>query len=82
LTVSGASYSSFLGAASGQGVQLGDVTGDGVLDVVATTQLASVGNSNTGAIYLWKGGAALAGPAAPSATEAVPGAAADDQLGN
>lgn len=50
-----------LGSASGQGVLLGDVTGDGRLDVVAAAMDAQVGSNTTaGAIYVWPG------PIAPS----------------
>jgi FG-GAP repeat protein len=82
LVVAGAVASDTLGNASGQGIQLADVTGDGVLDVIVPTTLASVGGlAQTGAIYVWQGGATLTGSPAPLATLAVAGAAAGDQLG-
>jgi hypothetical protein len=82
LTIPGASASDQLGLASGQGVQLGDVTGDGILDVVGAAEFADVGGiADTGAIYVWKGGATLVGTPSPTATLTVPGAIALDQLG-
>jgi hypothetical protein len=71
-----------LGAITGQGVRLADVTGDGRLDVVVGTRYANVGGvRDVGAIYVWEGSAALAGVPAPLATLAVAGAFAHDQLG-
>jgi FG-GAP repeat len=81
LTVPGAAAFDRLGDSSGKGVQLADVTGDGVLDVVAGADFADVGGvMNAGAIYVWRGGAALA-PGGPTVTLAVPGAAPLDLLG-
>ena len=62
---------------SGNGTQLADVTGDGVLDVVSGSHEAEVG----GAVYVWAGGAGLLGTVAPRATLTVPGAASDARLG-
>jgi len=65
-----------------QGIQLGDVTGDGVLDIIAIAPLADVGGvSDAGALFVWKGGATLTGTPAPDATLSVPGAVAGDGLG-
>ncbi len=83
LTVPGASAGDRLGeAGSGQGIQLVDVTGDGILDVVAVATGADVGGlADAGALYVWNGGAGLSGPKSPDATLTVPGAVAGDQLG-
>ncbi len=83
LVVPGAVAYDQLGKAwKGQGTQLADVTGDGVLDVVVGTYSADVaGVSQVGAIYVWKGGATLTGTPAPLATLTVPGAVAYDSLG-
>ncbi len=68
---------------SGQGLLLADVTGDAVLDVLAGAALANGGGIDAaGAIYVWPGGAALAGAPPPDAILSVPGAAAGDQLGH
>ena len=81
LHVPGAIAGDFLGAASGQAIQLDDVTGDGHADVVAGTWLATVGGvQNAGAVYMWRGGAALTGTLPPFATLTVPGAVTDDKL--
>ncbi|MGE0713300.1 MAG: Ig-like domain-containing protein [Planctomycetota bacterium] len=82
LTVPGAVGRDFLGlVASTQGLLVADVTGDGVLDVVAGAYQADVGGVvDTGAIYVWKGGATLIGSKAPDATLTVPGAVASDEL--
>jgi hypothetical protein len=83
LTVPAAVASDQLGSAAGQAILLGDVTGDGILDVVGAANPADVGGvSNTGAFYLWKGGAPLAGARGPDVTLAVPGAITGDGLGN
>ena len=55
-----------LGSASGQAVQLGDVTGDGVPDVVATAAFATIGGYSTGVTLVFAGGSGLTG--APPAT--------------
>ncbi len=82
LTVSGAAVRDWLGIAGGQGVQLADVTADGVLDVVAGASYADVaGVTDAGAIFVWKGGATLRGSPLPLATLTVPGANACDELG-
>ena len=64
-----------------QAIELADVTGDGVLDVVVAATFADVGGVvNAGAIYVWKGGATLTGTPAPFATLDDSGAVANDQL--
>ncbi len=82
LTVPGAAPGDLLGSIKGQGVQLVDVTGDGMLDVVAGASQADIGGvSDTGAIYLFTGGAALSGSVSPEVDMTVPGAVAEDHLG-
>ncbi len=75
-----------LGFASGEGIQLGDVTGDSILDVVVGCQLADVALiANLGAVYVWEGGAGLTGLLDPDsilhAFSSGTDAAAGDQLG-
>ena len=61
-------------------LQVGDVTGDGVLDVIGVAGNADIGGvQDAGAIYVWAGSTALG--AAPTATLSVPGAQAGDKLG-
>jgi len=81
LTVPGASPGDLLGLSSEEGLQLADVTGDGVLDVVAVAQHADLGAfPDSGAVYVWAGGA-LAGAVAPTAVLERPFHATSDQLG-
>lgn len=49
-------------------IYLADVTGDGVLDVLASGERAAFGGPSSGAIYVWHGAAELRGPRSPSAT--------------
>ncbi len=81
LRVSSASDSDKLGEAAGQGVLLGDVTGDGVADIVAAARFADVGGTDRGAVYVWPGGSALSGTLDPDATLLAPDASNGDQLG-
>ena len=83
LTVPGAVAHDALGLIeSGQAVELADVTGDGVLDVVAGTVLADgLSAEDAGAVYVWRGGPTLVGLPALTATLHDPGASPDDQLG-
>jgi len=75
LTVPGAAANDKLGWNQGQGIQLGDLNGDGTTDVIAAASRADVaGIADTGALYAWFGGPGLAGQLAPSATLAIPGA--------
>ncbi len=68
--------------ASDQGLFLEDVTGDGVLDIVAAAALADVGGVlNAGAVYVWKGGPGLHGSQAPTACLVSPHPVAEDRLG-
>ena len=63
------------------GVQLADVTGDGVLDLFALSTNADVTAVDAGAVHVWFGGAHSGGTGAPDATLAVPNAQEGDQLG-
>ena len=58
----------------GQELQLVDVSGDGVLDVVVAAKSADVGAVDTGAVYVWRGGSQLTGSGSigPDATLAGP----------
>src|SRR5262249_5461471 len=67
----------------GQGIQLADVTGDGVLDVVVGALTATVGGVvGAGAVYVWKGGPTLSGTPVPLATLTIPGAPSGFNLGH
>lgn len=81
LSVPGATAGDQLGLASVQGLYLADVGGDDVPDIVVGAQNADAGGVDTGAIYVWSGGAGLTGALAPTATLTVPGAAPGDMLG-
>lgn len=82
LTVTGASANDRLGNVTGQGVLLADVTGEGVLDVTAGASQAKVGTQNfAGALYVWRGGATLAGAVPPDFTLTSPTATANDKIG-
>ncbi|MCI0342429.1 MAG: IPT/TIG domain-containing protein [Planctomycetales bacterium] len=82
LGVVGAVAGDQVGLAVGQAVQCADVTGDGVLDIVAGAQSADAGaTANTGAVYVWAGGSGLTGTLGTTATLQVAGAVASDQLG-
>ncbi|MCI0341850.1 MAG: IPT/TIG domain-containing protein [Planctomycetales bacterium] len=82
LSVTGAVASDRLGTAAGQGIQCGDVTADGISDVVVAALVADVGGTvDTGALYVWAGGSGLTGALAPTATLRVAGAVAGDSLG-
>ncbi|MFC1706392.1 IPT/TIG domain-containing protein, partial [Planctomycetota bacterium] len=62
-------------------LMVADVTGDGVPDTVAGAAGADVGGvTDTGAIYVWEGTESMA--SSPTATLIVPGAAANDNLGD
>ena len=51
-----------LGDSGGQGLQLEDLNGDGVLDIVASSRTTQTG----GTIFVWSGGAGLTGEPTPS----------------
>ncbi len=71
-----------LGYGYGESTFFSDVTGDGIADVISSTYLADAGvKTDTGAVYVWAGGASLSGDETPTATLAVPGASSGDQLG-
>ncbi|MGE0712487.1 MAG: FG-GAP-like repeat-containing protein [Planctomycetota bacterium] len=81
-----------LGECRGLGIQFGDVTGDGTLDVLVASCNADqdvdgdgvVDAEDAGAIHMWAGGKGLLTGAAikgPTATLYVPGAFAGDGLG-
>lgn len=83
LTVPGAIAGDRLGQAGVQGIHLVDLTGDGILDVVAAAERADVaGHTDAGAVYVFAGGAGLTGSVAPTATLTVFGAADGDRLGS
>ena len=83
LVVAGAQMADSLGYGAGQSVRLADLTGDGVLDVIAVTSPANPGGvQDAGVLYAWSGGAAMTGSPALLVTFAVPGAAAFDRLGD
>ncbi len=64
-----------------RGVQCVDLDGDGVRDVVvASNDMTPNGRRDAGGLFLWKGGAGLAGVPAPAATLLAPSAKSDDHL--
>ena len=66
---------------SGDGIVLGDVSGDGVTDVLGLGQAIDVLVVDAGAIDRWHGGALLVGVPPPTVSHTVPGAVGGDQLG-
>jgi FG-GAP repeat protein len=69
------------GGSHEDGTLVGDITGDGVMDLVVNATFANrAGVTDAGAYYVWVGGTAPTGPR--SATLAVPGALNGDQLGD
>ncbi len=84
LRVSGAKAFDMLGYESGmlEPLLADDVTGDGIADVLVVAPYADFGSTaDVGAIYVWRGGAALAGTPAPKATLATMGNTKSKQLG-
>ncbi len=82
LSVSGAIDSDNLAAGDKGPLQIGDVSGDGIADIVGIARLANVGGvADVGAAYLWKGGSGLTGSKTPDATMTVSGASTSDNLG-
>ena len=68
--------------ATGYGILLVDVTGDGQVDVVAGGSIEDVsGVVNAGALHVWIGGPSLVGDIDPQASLTVPGALNLDKLG-
>ncbi|HVG93327.1 MAG TPA: hypothetical protein VND21_02685, partial [Planctomycetota bacterium] len=62
------------------GTRLADLTGDGILDIVSSAPLTDVGGVfDVGAVHVWAGGVALAGPLSPFASLRVAGSI-DDRL--
>ena len=61
--------------------RLGDVNGDGILDIVAISRDVDIGFRNTGAAYVWLGGGSLTGDVVSAARLLLPGARQFDQLG-
>ena len=60
----------------GQWAEVADVTGDGILDIIAGACRATInGVGNTGAIYVWAGGPTLRGNLSPTATLVSPAGA-------
>jgi hypothetical protein len=66
---------------TGQSVQCADLDGDGLRDIVVSGPLAAAGGTARGALWIWKGGATLAGTIDPAATLTVADAKDQDQLG-
>ena len=65
----------------GQALLLGDVTADGIPDIVAAASGADVsGVIDAGAIYMWKGGSSLLGNLPPTATMHAPSPIANARL--
>lgn len=62
-----------VGQASGETIQLFDVTGDGTRDVIVTTDHANTFANDDGAVYVWAGGSNLTGARTPTATLSNPG---------
>ncbi len=62
-------------------VHLVDVTGDGILDVVAGAPLSDRGAIDAGAIFVWAGGPALSGSPAPTKVLQAPVPTASERLG-
>lgn len=69
-------------ALGSHGMQLTDVTGDGVDDLLLVSPQASGAASRSGVITLFAGGGTPSGTILPSAELQVPGAAVDDRLGD
>ena len=81
LLVPDAQAGSRLGATTGEGLQIGDVTGDGIQDVVCAAPRASSSTARScGAIHVWEGGSRLAGKPAPRATVRLASPRDDDLL--
>jgi hypothetical protein len=83
LTVPSSFGAAAIGYMSPQSLYVEDLTGDGVPDVLACSSTADVNTvHSSGAVFLWAGGAALAGNVAPSATLVAPIPGISDQLGS
>ena len=73
LSVPGALAGDRLGDGSFDTLQVGDVSGDGVEDVVIAAPFADGPSGTLGAVYVWRGGAQLTGNKEPLATLIGPG---------
>ncbi|MFO0983611.1 MAG: PKD domain-containing protein [Planctomycetota bacterium] len=61
------------------GIMLGDVTGDGLRDIVAASVYSDVGGAaDTGGVFVWAGGPALSGALTPTASLTLTGASSDN----
>jgi hypothetical protein len=81
LTISASFGSAFLGLSAPQGSFTEDVTGDGILDVIATSRWATVnGFAEAGAAFIWAGGPGLTGSPGPTATLVSPSPGTGDHL--
>ncbi len=69
------------GPSGSDGALFGDVTGDGLLDIVVNASQADLDATDSGAIYVWEGSTGFSGQLAPSAILGFAGAADLDQLG-
>jgi hypothetical protein len=75
--------STIAGDRFGSSVQVADVTGDGIADVlVAATQHDGAAGIDTGCVYCFRGGATLVSKGAEAADMAFDGEEAGDRLGN
>lgn len=65
---------------SSRATLVGDVTGDGLLDLVVGADRADIGGVvDAGAVWVWAGGSSLLGAPTPTARLIVPGAVTGDQ---
>src|SRR6185295_1610195 len=65
----------------GSALAAGDVSGDGVADVVVGAPQQGTAGGSSGAAYVFRGGASLASASASSAQVQITGAASGDKLG-
>jgi hypothetical protein len=70
-----------LGDAAGQGIQTGDVTGDGILDLVVGCQYRDAGTIDQGAVVVWQGGASILSSPSPWADLTAASSEDGDRLG-
>ena len=72
-----------LGDAASPGLQLFDLNGDGILDIVLAAESADVnGVVNAGAVFAYLGGPGLAGSQSPDVTFRQPAPAVNDKFGS
>lgn len=67
---------------TGQGIVIGDVTTDGIDDIIAGAALSNEAGTDRGAVYIWHGGPGLIGEVSPTAVLLHPNSADGDELGN